>query len=130
MVASVVDDHRQLLSAPIFPAEEVLQESMEGHPVELIRFRFDAQAASSKVDCAPVANLRPGRCRGNLWLRTPRPPHTNDAGTLLKVNLVFRIDPDLRILQQADQFFLKSACLSGSAPFGYVRGRSKRMPRS
>jgi hypothetical protein len=48
----------------------------------------------------------------------------------LKMNLVFRMDPDLSMLQQADQFFLKSACVSGSAPFGYVRGRNKRMPRS
>ena len=129
MVPGVVDDHRELLSTPILAAEKTLQESVEGNPIEFAFFGLYAKASGSNVHGSPVSDLRPGRGRGDLGLRATGPPHTDHAGTLLKMDLVLGIHSDLGIPQQADQFFLKAACASGSAPCGNVRGRNMRMPR-
>jgi hypothetical protein len=129
MVAGIVNYHRQFLSAAIFAAEKILHESLERDPIEFSLLGCHAKTSGFYIDCAPVANLRSGGCRRNPWLRSTRPPHADYARPLLKVNLILGIDANLGISEQADQFFLKTACASGSAPFGDVRGRNKRMPK-
>ena len=129
MVTGVVDDHRELLSTPILAAEKTLQESVEGNPIEFAFFGLYAKASGSNLHGSPVSDLRPGRGRGDLGLRATGPPHTDHAGTLLKMDLVLGKDPKMRISEEADQFFLKAAWASASAPFGEVRDRSRRIPR-
>ena len=129
MVPGVVDDHRELLSTPILAAEKTLQESVEGNPIEFAFFGLYAKASGSNLHGSPVSDLRPGRGRGDLGLKATGPPHTDHAGTLLKMDLVLGKDPNMRIAEYADQFFLKAAWASASAPFGEVRGRNRRMPR-
>lgn len=102
---------------------------MEGHPIEFAFFGFDAKTSGSDVHGSPVSHLSPGRGRGDLGLGATGPPHTDHAGTLLKMDLVLGKDPKMRISEEADQFFLKAAWASASAPLGEVRGRNRRMPR-
>lgn len=129
MITSIVDDHRQLLSAAIFAAEEIFEESLERDPIEFSFFGRCAKTSGLDIDGAPIANLRSGGCRRNFWLCSARPPHSDHARPLLKMDLVLGIEANLRVPNQADQFFLKVACASGSAPFGDVRGRNRRMPK-
>ena len=129
MVTGVVDDHRELLSTPILAVEKTLQESVEGNPIEFIFFGLHAKASGSNVHGSPVPDLGPGGGRGDLGLKATRPPHTDHAGTLLKMDLVLGKNPDMWISEYTDQFFLKAAWASSSAPFGEVRGRNRRMPR-
>jgi hypothetical protein len=109
MVTGVVDDHRELFSTPILAVEKTLQESVEGNPIEFPFFGLHAKASGSNVHGSPVPDLGPGGGRGDLGLKATRPPHTDHAGTLLKMDLVLGKNPDMWISEYTDQFFLKAA---------------------
>jgi len=128
VVSGIVDDHSQLLSMPIFTAQEGIQELMEGNPVEHSFLRLDAETPFEYIDCSPVSEFLPVGSRGDFGLRSSGPPHPDDTCTLLEMHLILRPYVNIRLTDQLNQFFLKAACFSGSAPLGYVRGRSKRIP--